>query len=112
MDEKKVSSQVYSQTEEYFISKLHDFMRFYQEYRVIHGKTKHGFTIRTNVTIKPVSALSQPINFENSIIQALIRKPIRTQGVYQSVDDDGRSFDARTWKMLKSKKSLKLCTTK
>jgi hypothetical protein len=80
MDEKKVSSQVYSQTEEYFISKLHDFMRFYQEYRVIHGKTKHGFTIRTNVTIKPVSALSQPINFENSIIQALIRKPIRTQG--------------------------------
>jgi hypothetical protein len=74
IEEKKVLSRIYSQTQEYFEQKLRNLMKFYEEYRVLHGKTKHGFIIRMNATIKPLSVLSPPVSFEDSLIQALDKK--------------------------------------
>lgn len=68
-EEKKLLANRYQTTCETVQIVLEKFVNFFEKYKIIHGKNKHGFSFLTGV-----STDSPNLKFENSMIMALDRQ--------------------------------------
>jgi hypothetical protein len=50
--EKKIIGKIYSKTEKMMISKVKNIIEFYDNFRIVYGKSKHGLTIYSGIVEK------------------------------------------------------------
>jgi hypothetical protein len=76
--ERKLLLDVYDKTEDYFWKRLVSFADFYDRFRIVYGKSKHGLTMQTGLSLIlennfPVT-IAEATDVEKSFLRCLDRK--------------------------------------
>lgn len=61
-EERKLLLRIYEETINHIKENLYTLANFYERYRIVYGKTKHGLTIQTGLSFYDNSNLQIPTN--------------------------------------------------
>jgi len=86
--EKRVVAQEYKKTSTKIYDMLDNLVKFYEEYKIIYGKTKHGLSYYTGG-----GNLDSEIKFENSIVIALHKQELKKMPKNTIISDNKLGID-------------------